>query len=319
MSRFEWTLLVLLILSIFINYIDRANLSVAAPLLRREEGFSYWRVGLLLSAFSWTYALLQFFGIAGWLADRFPVSLVLAVSFSIWSAATIATGLLTGFAAIFAARLVLGAGESVAYPCYSRIFATNIPQHHRGRANALLDASSKLGPAVAIVLGGLLLERFGWRPFFIAQGVASLIWLIPWLRCTAALHASAGGNQPADRVSGFELLSIRSAWGTFAGHFCGNYLWFFLLTWLPSYLIGERRLSFGGMSAVTSLAFVAVALATVCAGWFSDWWIASGASPTRVRKTIVVVGLGFSSVILPVAFVSNATTCFLLLITACLS
>ncbi|MBV8708024.1 MAG: MFS transporter, partial [Acidobacteriaceae bacterium] len=97
MSRSEWTLLILLVASIFINYIDRSNLSIAAPLLQKELSLSPVQVGLLLSSFFWTYALLQLVGIAGWLADRFPVTLVFAAGFLLWSLATIATGLLSGF------------------------------------------------------------------------------------------------------------------------------------------------------------------------------------------------------------------------------
>src|SRR5436305_5512216 len=181
MSRREWILLLLLIDSIFINYVDRSNLSIAAPLLRKQLSLSPLALGSLLSAFFWTYAFLQLVGIAGWLADRFPVVHVFTAGFVVWSIATVATGLLSGFESIFVCRLVLGAGESIAYPCYSRLFATFIPQDHRGRANALLDAASKMGPALGTALGGVLLLRIGWRMFFIVLGAASLVWLIPWL------------------------------------------------------------------------------------------------------------------------------------------
>src|SRR3982751_4932181 len=198
MSRSEWALLVLLIASIFINYVDRSNLSVPAPALEKELSLSPVQTGSLLSSFSWTYALLQLVGIAGWLADRLPVALVFAAAFLLWSLATIATGLLSGFVAIYIARLVLGAGESLAYPCYSRIFATQLPQHHRGRANALLDAGSKLGPAAGTFLGGLLLGRLGWRWFFIVLGVCSLAWIVPWLWYSLRSPACSAGVPQAN-------------------------------------------------------------------------------------------------------------------------
>jgi sugar phosphate permease len=115
------------------------------------------------------------------------------------------------------------------------------------------------------------------------------------------------------------MLRFRSAWGTFLGHFCGNYFWFFLLTWLPSYLVHERHLSIQRMANVTSVAFLAVAAATVLAGWASDLCIARGVSATRVRKAIVVGGLALSSIILPVAFVNNVDISIVLLIAACMS
>jgi len=319
MSRSEWTLLILLVASIFINYIDRSNLSIAAPLLQKELSLSPVQVGLLLSSFFWTYALLQLVGIAGWLADRFPVTLVFAAGFLLWSLATIATGLLSGFFAIYIARLVLGAGESLAYPCYSRIFATQLPQHHRGRANALLDAASKLGPAFGTFLGGRLLGQLGWRWFFIALGMGSLLWLLPWF-WYSFLPSSASSETASVVTPPFtEIFRLRSAWGTFMGHFCGNYFWFFLFTWIPFYLVKERGFTLEGMANVVSGALAAVALATIAAGWISDRLIARGASPTVVRKSIVVGGLALSSVILPVAFVKGAAVSVTLLLCACIA
>ncbi len=318
MSRPEWILLGLLIASIFINYIDRGNLSIAAPLLEKELSLSPLQLGALLSSFFWTYALLQLFGLAGWLADRFPVNVVFVGGFLIWSLATIATGLLSGFFGIYIARLILGAGESLAYPCYSSIFASALPQHHRGRANALLDAGSKLGPALGTFLGGLLLVQLGWRSFFVVLGIASLLWIVPWLKYGPhSIAAIAAAPHFLPRVA--DMLRLRSAWGTFLGHFCGNYFWFFLLTWIPSYLVKERGLSIGRMANIVSLAFVAVALATVCAGWVSDRFIASGVSPTKVRKSVVVSGLVLSSVILPVAFVTSVAISVALLLAACMA
>jgi MFS family permease len=165
---------------------------------------------------------MQLCGVSGWLADRFPVGVVFAAGFLVWSLATITTGFLSGFAAIYTVRLLLGAGESVAYPCYSRIFATNLPEHHRGRANALLDAGTKVGPAVGTFIGGLLLVHFGWRIFFILLGAGSLLWLVPWLKFMPAdrhVFSKTAESLPSTR----ELLSYRSAWGAFLGHFCGNY------------------------------------------------------------------------------------------------
>ena len=317
MNRAQWTLLILLVASIFLNYVDRSNISLAAPLIEREFSLSATAMGKLFSAFFWTYALLQLFGIAGWLADRFPVGLVLAGGLFLWSAATIFTGVFTGFTALFAMRLLVGAGESIAYPCYSRFFATHIPSHSRGRANALLDAASKLGPALGTLAGGALLVKTGWRMFFVLIGVASLVWLGPsfrWMPRTAAAN-------PADLMSGptsLQILGERSAWGAFLGHFCGNYFWFFLLTWLPDYLVKARGFAMHQMVNITAVAYFAIAGATLAAGWISDRRILSGESVTRVRKSMVVFGLSFSAIILPVAVVESASASLVLLFLACI-
>jgi MFS family permease len=318
-SQAEGILLALLIVSIFVNYIDRGNLSIAAPLIEKELALSPVQIGALLSSFFWTYALFQLLGVAGWLADRFPVKLVFTAGFLVWSGATIVTGLLGSFGAIYIARLCLGAGESLAYPCYSRIFAAEIRQEHRGRANALLDAGSKLGPAIGTFIGGFLLARIGWRIFFIALGVASLVWLIPWLRFARCDTARAEHNSDAERISVTQLFGVRSAWGTFFGHFCGNYFWFFLLTWMPSYLVKERGLSIERMANVVSLLLVIVAGATISAGWISDRLIERGVSVSRVRKSVVVSGLALSSIILPAAFATSVAACIAFLIAACVA
>jgi MFS transporter, ACS family, D-galactonate transporter len=310
-------LLGLLVASIFLNYIDRSNLSLAAPIVQKEFALSDSALGSLFSAFFWTYALLQLVGISGWLADRFPVGLVLAGGLFLWSAATILTGVLSGLPALFAARLLVGAGESVAYPCYCRIFASAIPSEHRGVANAMLDAASKLGPALGTLIGGALLVTVGWRMFFVVLGVASLVWLIPWLRWMPKLESAGDGKSRGPAT--VEILRTRSAWGAFLGHFCGNYFWFFLLTWLPTYLVKERGFDQAAMIRISSIAYFAIAAATMSAGWISDRWIRAGGSPTRVRKTIVCCGLGFSTVILPVAVVHDPRVSIALLFVACIA
>jgi MFS family permease len=318
MSSAEKRLLILLVASIFINYIDRSNLSIAAPMVQDELSLSLEQLGSLLGAFFWTYALVQLFGIAGWLTDRFPVGWVFAIGFFIWSAATAITGLVTGFAAIFAMRLIVGAGESVAYPCYSKILASDFPQHHRGFANALLDAGSKLGPALGTLIGGLMVARLGWRVFFIALGVGSLLWLIPWFMYMPRDRAGEAVAAHKGPALG-EMLSKRSAWGAFGAHFCGNYFWFFLLTWLPSYVIRERKFSADKMAVVVSIAFGLMALATIAAGWWSDRRIARGVSPTVARKTCVGGGLIGSTIILPVSVVQDETFSIVLLLLACMA
>src|SRR5258708_3395431 len=181
LSPQDWRVLALLVISGLLNYVDRANLSVGAVDIQAELHISSLALGKLLSAFFWTYATFQLFFIAGWLVDRFNVCWVYAIGFFVWSGATAVTGLAKVFGVMFALRLLLGMGESVAYPSYSRILANNFPEHHRGFANALIDAGTKGGPAIGTLLGGLLMARFGWRAFFLALGFGSFLWLIPWI------------------------------------------------------------------------------------------------------------------------------------------
>ncbi|MCU1300018.1 MAG: major facilitator superfamily 1 [Candidatus Sulfotelmatobacter sp.] len=280
--------LFLLGLSVFINYIDRANLSVAAPLLKDELGLSASQLGILLSAFFWTYACMQI--LAGWLVDRFEVKWILAAGFFVWSLATAFTGTLRGFAALLAIRIVLGIGESVAYPAYSKIFANHFVERQRGFANSIIGAGQSLGPALGILFGGTLVARFGWRPFFVVLGLVSLLWLPPWFRWMPRTPAT--GTLEMRRGPGLsEIIRHRSSWGTWIGHFCSNYFLYFLLTWLPFYLVRERHFSVAGMSKVGGATFFVAAISAPICGWLSDRWISSGATPTLVRKTFMGVGL----------------------------
>ena len=136
----------LLVISVLINYIDRGNLSIAASMIQDELHISHSQLGILLSAFFWSYAAFQL--ISGWLVDRFNVNWVMAFGFLLWSTATSLTGFAHGLAGLFAVRLLLGVGESVAYPSYSKIFANHLPEHRRGFANSVIAAGVSLGPCL---------------------------------------------------------------------------------------------------------------------------------------------------------------------------
>jgi MFS family permease len=320
-ARGQWILLALLVVSVTINYIDRGNLSIAASRLSTELAIDPEKIGLLLSSFFWTYAAMQI--VSGWLIDRFSVYWIFAGGFFVWSAATALTGLAGGFITLFALRLLLGVGESVAYPAYSKIIAQGFPAQQRGLANGLIDAGSKSGPAIGLLIGGLVLSRYGWRPLFVGMGLISMVWLAPW-----AWVAKRAMRPSADSValSGLEigpgLLEIagqRSAWGTFVCLFCGNYVWYFLLTWLPWYLVRERHYSESAMGKFGSLAFLAVGLASLISGWVSDRLVQHGGSPTFVRKFFAAGGLIGAIVIIGVPLLQSQTTSFCVLIFACIS
>lgn len=290
--------LLLLGISVFINYMDRGNLSIAAHLIQDELSMSPTRLGLLLSAFFWTYACLQ--PIAGWLVDRLDVNRVIAGGFFLWSVATAGIGAAHSFAMLFALRLMVGIGESVAYPSYSKIIAANYPEEQRGLASSFITAGLLLGPGVGITAGGMIVSRVGWRPFFVMLGMISLGWLIPWLkwmpRRPDAIPQTAMGV-PTLR----EFLSIRSAWGTCIGLFCSNYVNYFLITWMPFYLVRERHFSMAAMAKIGGGAYLLAACAAALSGWWSDQWIRHGQTPTRVRKTFAAGGLGLAGVFLGVS------------------
>jgi MFS transporter, ACS family, D-galactonate transporter len=302
----------LMVFSAFLNYVDRGNLSIAAPMIKDEMKLSASQLGFLLSSFYWTYGLFQIF--AGWLVDRFNVNWILAGGFFLWSAATGVTGILHGFLALFLVRLVLGVGESVAYPAYSRILAQHFPFSHRSRANAMMAAGLSVGPAFGMLAGGILMSRFGWRSFFVALGGASLLWLIPWLkwmpRGPGILISEESGASP----STWEILQQRSAWGTFLALFCANYILYSLVSWLPFYLVRERHFSMDQMGSIGAAVFLTQAIFSVVGGRYSDRWLAAGATSTHVRKSLLVLGCAGGGTCLFASTLVGDTGCIALLL-----
>jgi len=316
MPRVLWCILALLFVSVAINYIDRVSLSTAAPMLVKDLAIPPAKLGLLLSAFFWSYALLQI--ASGWLVDRYEVKWVMAIGYLVWSLATAATGWANSLTALLWLRLLLGVGESVAYPCYSKILAAHFSENQRGLANSLIDAGTKFGPALGTLAGGMLMARHGWRPVFIVLGFASLLWLPAWFRWMPRGRNPAQ-TAPDEGPSFKEILSKRSAWATFMGHFCGNYFWYFLLTWLPSYLVNERGFSMDEMAKLSAVAFCVTGVATTLTGWLADRAIAAGATPTRIRKGCATFGLTFATAVVGVAFVQNATGAMAILMFSCVA
>ncbi len=287
LSRTLIGVLVLLGLSAFLNYIDRSNLSIAAPQLKLELGLSATQLGVLLSAFFWTYACLQI--PAGWVVDRLEVKWVFACGFFIWSAATAITGTLHGFAALLAARVILGIGESVSYPSYSKIIANHFSVECRGVANSSVAAGLCFGPSFGMLFGGMLMGKFGWRPIFVTLGLVSLLWLVPWAAWMPKLKVMpSSGESPGPSLR--EIVSRRAWLATAYGLFASNYANYFVLTWLPFYLVRERGFSMYGMAKVGGAMLFTAMLTALASGRLSDRWIEDGASTTRVRGGFMVVG-----------------------------
>src|ERR1700730_11352372 len=160
---------VLLSVSVLINYVDRGTLSIAAPILKDDLHLSPSQLGVLLSSFFWTYAAFQI--VSGWLVDRFEANWAISIGFFVWSMATTVTGLAHTFAGLLVARLILGMGESAAYPACSKILVRDFPPQSRGVANSAISAGNACGPAIGAFMGGMLMARFGWRCFFISLGL----------------------------------------------------------------------------------------------------------------------------------------------------
>jgi len=208
----------LLALGIFINYVDRGNLATAAPLIKDQLHLSSTQIGLLLSAFFWSYVPAQI--LAGWLAEHLNPYRTLAIGSALWSIATAASGLASGFYSLIALRVLLGLGESAAFPCSSKLLAHHLSLDRLGGANGLITTGNALGPAFGTFVGGLLIAQIGWRSLFILFGLGSLLWLVPWHVSTR--HVSAHADlRPGEQGPSFALiLRRREIWGASLGQFC---------------------------------------------------------------------------------------------------
>ncbi len=317
-STLHWTALALLVISVCINYVDRGNLGVAARSIESDLHFRPEYLGILLGGFFWTYSLFQI--AAGKIIDRWNVNWIYAIGFLIWSVATGLTGLASAFWLIFCLRLVLGAGESVAYPAYSKIIATTFPEHLRGTANALIDAGSKAGPALGVLLGVKMIGWLSWRYMFIAIGAASLLWLIPWCFIVPRLAVKRLAKVSAWAPPYREIIVQRALWGTVLGLFGGNYTWYLFLTWLPYYLEKDRHYTHDRLAVIASLPFWGVAASSMLFGLLADAIIRRGRQSGRVRQIFVSLGLlGCCAFLLPAVLVPQAVVSNALLVLACVS
>jgi len=290
----------LLAAALFINYVDRGAVPTAAHLIQDELGFSARQLGLLFSAFFWSYTLLQI--PVGWVAERYGAQRVLAGGLAVWACATMLVGLAQSFAALLALRLLLGIGESAGFPAVSKLLATVVPVKSLGTANGIVAFAYLLGPAVGAYCGGLIMVEFGWRAAFWVFGGLSLLWLLPWSRVELprrALQASA-----ADGPTLRTLLRQPSLWGTSLGLFSSNYTFYFMLTWLPFYLVRERGFSTGEMASLTGSAYVVNALSALIAGWAIDRVARSGRANLAYKAVMVAAHVGSVACMLCIALAS---------------
>ncbi len=307
-SRFRVPVLVSLLgVAIVINYMDRGSLSVAAPLLKTELHLTATQIGIVITAFFWTYTLT--IAVSGWIVDRFDVGRVLAAGFLLWSLATSITGLVHGIAFLIVVRMVLGAAESVAFPASCKIVSMTVPTEHRGVANAVIMTGMSLGPAVGAYVCGTFMGLYGWRPVFVAIGVVSLLWLVPWMQIkprTEPVHSKA-----ASAGAMLMLLRKKDFWATSLGHFCVNYAFYFMLVWLPLYLVRERHQTNQQMTLQTTLFFAVFAACAPIAGWAADACVRARRTSTLVRKSFMFAGMSLVAVGVLACGAMNARLSFL--------
>jgi MFS transporter, ACS family, D-galactonate transporter len=327
MPKIRWLIIWMCFLANAISYIDRANLAIAAPSIRAELGLNAAQMGLVLSAFFWTYAVMQL--PAGWFVDRVGVRISLALAVTWWSLFTMATGAARGVSQFVGARLMLGVGESASLPSFTKTAFNWFPRSERGIACGIFNSGSTAGSALSLPLVTLLVLAVGWRGAFIVTGLLGIVWALAWWfiyrdperhRAIApkevdALLAQRSAPVAPDQtgtVSWLDLFRYRSVWGLMIGLFCLNFAIYFFITWFPSYLLQARGFSLTSLGTLGMVPPLMGIVGNWLGGYTSDRLLKQGWSPTKARKTCLAGGMLMASSIGLSAFVDSTAVCLAL-------
>lgn len=317
-SRTRFVILGLLFVSVVINYLDRANLSIAAPVLGKDLGLDSVRLGLVFSAFGWSYVFCQVPG--GWLVDRLHPRNLYAVLIALWSVATVLLGFSQGLTMLFLLRLAIGAMEAPSFPINNRVVTTWFPEKERATAIGFYTSGQFVGLAFLTPALMYVQIHFGWRSIFISVGLAGVLWAVAWsliyrgplsfpgtnaaevelIRHGGGLVALSDQNT-AGMKHGFPAADLRlvltktKLWGLYIGQYAlTSTLWFFL-TWFPTYLVQYRGIGFQRAGWLASLPFLGAFCGVLCSGVLSDFLVRRGYSLGVARKTPIITGLLLST------------------------
>lgn len=327
MPRIRWTMIFMCFLANVINFIDRANLAIAAPYITTELGLDAAQMGLILSAFFWTYAMLQM--PAGWFIDKVGVRVSLALAVGWWSVFTIFTGAARGVTQLTGARLMLGIGEAAAIPSFVKVAYNWFPRSERGLASSIFDSGSRVGSALSLPLVAWLISTVGWRGSFYITGLIGVVWALAWwfiyrdpevyraiapkaVDALLAQRSAPTTTSPTAKIAWSSLFRHRTIWGIMIGMFCLNFAIYFFITWFPSYLLQARGFSLASLGTLGMLPALMAIPGGWLGGYLSDSLIRRGWSSTAARKTCLVFGMLMSSSIALSALVESTAACLAL-------
>jgi ACS family D-galactonate transporter-like MFS transporter len=315
----RWGLLALVFLGILISYVDRGNLSIAAAAMMHEFKMPPASMGVLLSAFFWTYAICQI--PAGLIVDRFGIRVVYAGAFLLWSLASAGVALSRGPSDVFALRLVLGLAEASGPLASLAFIRQGFKGSEQGLPVSIYIAGQTIGPACGSLLGSMLLADFGWRTLFAVTGLGALLWVPGWTyfapRRWADITTSAAVPNPI-RWPWCAMFCSTPVWAMSACVIFFSYYWYFLLTWMPSYLTMARGYSTIGMGKILSVPLFAMAVVNVLAGFLADRIVTMRRSVFDVRLWFASLGLlGASSILLLNVLPGRASVLPILVISIC--
>lgn len=330
----RWFIVSLAFIGIFINYVDRANLAVALPYMSDELNINPAAAGLILGAFFWTYAPFQI--PFGWLADKLGSRLVFAASAVWWSVFTMLTALSRGFTSLLALRLFLGIGEAGAFPSATKSVSRWFPQQERAFASGIYNSGARVGTALALPIVTVIIAYLGWKASFIITGGIGVLWAIVWfwfyrdpydhpnVTEEEIRYIEAGGANTYDlpeeelkaegeSIRWRDLFRYRTVWGITIGYSCISFIMYFFITWFPSYLVNSLGFSLLEMGIYGAIPGIAALIGQLAGGYVSDMLVKRGVSVTKARKSCIIGGTLFSTVIGLAAFVDSPMLALVLL------
>lgn len=330
-KRTKTRIVILMLLSIgtMINYLDRTILGIVAPKLTSEIHIDPAMMGIVFSAFAWTYALAQIPG--GMFLDRFGNKLTYALSIFFWSTFTLLQSFSVGLKSLLLLRLGLGISEAPCFPVNSRVVSKWFPQHERARATATYTVGEYIGLAAFSPLLFLILEHHGWRTLFFLTGGLGIAFTFVWWKFYHEPHQSKTANKAELEYIGVEnttsadenipfnwpdakrLLCCRQIIGASLGQFAGNTTLVFFLTWFPTYLANERHLPWLHVGFFASWPFLAAAIGIFFGGWVSDKILKKTRSVNISRKLPIISGLLLSSCIIIANWVESNTAVIIIM------
>lgn len=326
-TSIRFRILSFIFVNVVINYMDRINLSVAAPGITDDLHLNSVQLGILFSAFGWTYAALQIPG--GILVDRIIPRFLYSISLIAWSLVTLLLGLVKGFTGLLGLRLAVGVFEAPAYPINNRIVTSWFPDQERASAIAVYTSGQFLG--LAFITPALTAIQYfvDWRGLFIITGMVGILWGLLWYRLyrdpldhtqvnDAELDHIEKGGGVINRHSGnksiqskfewknlMKVFSYRKLWGIYIGQFAVNSTLWFFLTWFPTYLVKYRHLDFLKSGFLASAPFLAAFAGLITSGFLSDYLVRKGVSMSIARKAPAIFGLLLSASIIGANYVSS--------------
>ena len=326
-SRVRFIILAAVFINVVINYMDRSNISVAAPMISDDLHLTSVQLGYIFSAFGWTYALLQIPG--GIMVDYFGPRVLYAFSLITWSATTIAHGFAKGFASLIGLRMAIGVLEAPSYPTNNRIVTAWFPDRERASAIAVYTSGQFIGLAFLAPVLTTIEHYTGWKGLFIITGIIGIAWGIVWyffyrnpeehtrINEAELQYIESGGGivnrkEDSHKQEAFkwhnlaEVISHKKLWGIYLGQFALNSTMWFFLTWFPTYLVKYRGISFIKSGFLSSAPFLFAFAGILLSGFLSDYMMKRGVRAGIARKTPVIAGMLLSVSIIGANYVSSS-------------